>query len=79
LAFVGSKQAERQEVERLISVDGAAELLDCSASLVRRMVKAREIPFVMIGNRPKFLPSALYAWVVAQSQQSVAQQPESAA
>jgi excisionase family DNA binding protein len=79
LRVVGTKQVDKPEVEKLINVDAAAELLDCSPSMVKKMVKEDRLPHLMIGNRPKFLPSKLHAWVLDQIEQSVNQRPESAA
>lgn len=50
-------------MERLLSNDEAAELLGISPFSLRGKVSRREIPFVKIGRRTLFSPSALRSFI----------------
>ena len=51
--------------ERLLGVEGAAEMLGRSENAVRRMVERRQIPFRKSGRRVLFLESELRAFIDA--------------
>lgn len=48
---------------KLLTYKTAAEVLDCSASKVQKMVLAGEIPIIKIGNETRILPEDLEAWM----------------
>lgn len=51
--------------ERLLSVEGAAEMLGRSENAVRRMVERRQIPFRKCGRRVLFVESEIKAFIDA--------------
>jgi excisionase family DNA binding protein len=55
--------AQPASCEPLIDAKRAAELLDVSASTVKRMAQSGELPGIQIGNRWKFRESWLDAWL----------------
>jgi excisionase family DNA binding protein len=62
--FSESIDAEGDGFEmKLLTYKTAAEVLDCSASKVQKMVLAGEIPFIKVGNETRILPEDLEAWI----------------
>lgn len=63
LSSSAPKPVQAVGCEPLIDAKRAAELLDVSASTVKRMAQSGELPGIQIGNRWKFRESWLDAWL----------------
>ena len=50
-------------LQRLLTVDDVAEMLQLKPSTVRAYAERSTLPCVRIGNRLRFLPSDVGAWI----------------
>jgi len=53
------------KVDRLLTMDQAAELLGTSSSFPRRLIAERKIRFVRVGSRVRIPESAITAYIAA--------------
>lgn len=53
---------------KLYTYKTAAEVLDCSASKVQKMVLAGQLPFLKVGNETRIREEDLRAWINRQVQ-----------
>ena len=63
-------------IKKLLTYKTAAELLDCSASKVQKMVLAGEIPFLKVGNETRIRQQDLEDWIENQMQRCVQRRHE---
>lgn len=57
----------------VLTVDQAAEVLECSADLVRDLIHANRIPHVKLGPKKTVIPvRALEDWLETQAKDSIA-------
>lgn len=59
----------RADMDTLISVPEAAERLRCHPQTVRRLIRAGEIPRVLVGRKIRLRPEDVTAWVEAHTTQ----------
>ena len=62
-------------MEKLLTVDEAAEILNTSPRFPRRLIAERRIRFVRVGRHVRIPPSALDEYACAQTVTPVPRQP----
>jgi excisionase family DNA binding protein len=58
-------------LDRLLTIDQAAELLGTSPHIPRRLVAERRIKFVRVGSRVRIPESAIHAYIEASTVEPV--------
>lgn len=62
------KEPTLKSNERLWTKEDVCEFLGCSRASLYRLVERREIPFLRVNNKLRFLPEQMWAWAKKKTQ-----------